>query len=282
MDLFQFFVALSIPFAVVGIGAYFTASQAQDTAFQSYLDGMAKLLMDNDLANSEEGDEVRTLARAQTLTVLASLDPQHKRSVVEFLHSSNLIGAKTPVITLTTADLSDAALTGADLRGADLMGARLPGADLSAAHLEGADLFHADLWEADLFIANLQGADLREARLQGANLAGAYLVDADLERATVTDEQLDAAYSLKGATIPTARSTTNRFSASEFPRMSLLGSSCIWAEFGLEIEVRCHRRVIGCDRPLSLARVVSHGGQLAFEVDMTVHFFRESPKVVLS
>ena len=202
LDLFQFFVALSIPFAVVGIGAYYTSSQAQDTALQSYLDGMAKLVIDNDLANSEEGDEVRTLARAQTLTVLASLDPQHKRSVVEFLSSSNLIGAKTPVIPLTTADLSDAYLTGANLRGADLMGARLPGADLSAAHLEGADLFHADLWEADLFIANLQGADLREARLQGANLAGAYLVDADLERATVTDEQLDAAYSLKGATMP--------------------------------------------------------------------------------
>ena len=207
MDLFQFFVALSIPFAVVGMGAYFTASQAQDTALQSYLDGMAKLLMDNDLANSEEGDEVRTLARAQTLTVLPSLDAEGKRSVVEFLHSSNLIGAKTPVITLTTADLSDADLMDARLAGADLMGARLPGADLVHADLREANLTHADLREADLVAADLSGADLSGALLVAAgeghaDLSRATLTEADLERATVTDEQLDAAWSLRGATMP--------------------------------------------------------------------------------
>jgi len=202
LDLFQFFVALSIPFAVVGIGAYFTSSQAQDTALQSYLDGMAKLVIDNDLANSEEGDEVRTLAQAQTLTVLASLDPQHKRSVVEFLSSSNLIDAKTSVITLTNADLSDANLRFVDLSNANLKDANLTDANLIYAHLSEADLSDAFLMYADLKGADLEGANLKDAKLTDANLAGAYLVDADLERAWVTDEQLDAAYSLEGATMP--------------------------------------------------------------------------------
>ena len=176
MDLLQVFVALSIPFAVVGIGAYFTASQAQDTALQSYLDGMAKLVIDNDLANSKEGDEVRTVAQARTSTVLSSLDPQHKRSVLEFLQSSNLIGASTPVVQLFHADLSDANLIGANLSGADLSGADLRG-------------------------ANLRGVRLNDTRLRDANLFDADLSEANLEHAQVTDEQLAEAKSLKGATM---------------------------------------------------------------------------------
>jgi len=181
LDLFQFFVALSIPFAVVGMGAYFTASQAQDTALQSYLDGMAKLVIDNDLANSKEGDEVRTVAQARTSTVLSSLDPQHKRSVLEFLQSSNLIGASTPVVQLFHADLSDANLIGANLSGANLSGADLSGADLRGA--------------------NLRGVRLNDTRLRDANLFDADLSEANLEHAQVTDEQLAEAKSLKGATM---------------------------------------------------------------------------------
>jgi len=112
------------------MGAYFTASQAQDTALQSYLDGMTKLIMDNNLAYSKEGDEVRTLANARTSTVLESLDPQHKRSVLNFLYSSNLIDAKTPVIKLSSADLE-----GVDLRHDNLRNANLSGASLSYANL---------------------------------------------------------------------------------------------------------------------------------------------------
>ena len=112
------------------MGAYFTASQAQDTALQSYLDGMTKLIMDNNLANSKERDEVRTLANARTSTVLESLDPQHKRSVLNFLYSSNLIDAKTPVIKLSSADLE-----GVDLRHDNLRNANLSGASLSYANL---------------------------------------------------------------------------------------------------------------------------------------------------
>ena len=50
--------------------------RAQDEALQAYLDQMGQLLLDKDrpLRRPEEDCEVRTLARARTLTILARLD----------------------------------------------------------------------------------------------------------------------------------------------------------------------------------------------------------------
>jgi hypothetical protein len=46
---------------------------------------------DNPLRKSKYGDEVRRLARARTLTVLARLSANHKRHVLRFLYVSGLI-----------------------------------------------------------------------------------------------------------------------------------------------------------------------------------------------
>jgi hypothetical protein len=95
---------LIIP-VVLAIGGYlFTRSEnratrvaaeqrAQDEALQAYLDQMGQLLLDKDspLRQSGEGDEVRTLARARTLTVLPRLDGNRKGTVVRFLYESGLI-----------------------------------------------------------------------------------------------------------------------------------------------------------------------------------------------
>jgi uncharacterized protein HemX len=95
---------LIVPLALTGIGIYFTMQQnerqqqiedqrtqeaqkienqraqaeqelahqgAQDAALQAYLDQMSQLMLEGDLRGSEEGSEVRTLARARTRTVLA-------------------------------------------------------------------------------------------------------------------------------------------------------------------------------------------------------------------
>jgi len=120
--------------------------RAQDEALQAYLDQMGTLLLEKDLRKSERGSEVRTLARARTLTVLERLDPSRKAAVVRFLDEAELVTEEHeggPVIALTGADLSDANLKGADLAGADLRtadldGPKLSGADLSAANLKGA------------------------------------------------------------------------------------------------------------------------------------------------
>src|SRR3712207_396996 len=49
--------------------------RSQDDILQAYLDQMGQLLLDKDrpLRQSKQGDEVRTLARARTLTTLARL-----------------------------------------------------------------------------------------------------------------------------------------------------------------------------------------------------------------
>src|SRR5215208_336721 len=64
--------------------------RAQDEALQAYLDQMGQLLLDKDrpLRQSAENSEVRTLARARTLTVLARLKGKRKNAVMQFLYES--------------------------------------------------------------------------------------------------------------------------------------------------------------------------------------------------
>src|SRR5215203_3260825 len=52
--------------------------RAQDEALQAYLDQMSGLLLEKDLRSSGVNSELRTLARARTLTVLGRLDSDHK------------------------------------------------------------------------------------------------------------------------------------------------------------------------------------------------------------
>ena len=65
--------------------------RAQGEALQAYLDKMGSLLLEKDLRASEEDSEVRTLARARTLTVLERMDPSRKRAVMQFLVKAELI-----------------------------------------------------------------------------------------------------------------------------------------------------------------------------------------------
>src|SRR5215203_5955705 len=205
----------------------------QDAALQAYLDQMAQLMLLDEadeakpkpLRKSEDGDEVRILARTRTLTVLRRLDSGRKRSVLDFLYEARLIQKPQPIIQLgspdqeyNVADLSGAELRGAVLRNAALSGTH-NGANLSRAELRDADLSLADLSNVTLRDANLSGADLQNANLSGANLfnanlVGAYLPEATLEYAElryanvegareVNAEQLEEqSSSLEGATMP--------------------------------------------------------------------------------
>jgi hypothetical protein len=150
--------------------------RAQDEALQAYLDQMSGLLLERDLRASEEDSEVRTLARARTLTVLERLDPSRKTALMQFLVEADLVqrvDGRDPIISLRGADLS--------------------GANLLNANLSEADLFSANLSEADLWNANLRDADLSEADLSGADLINAR---------SWSEKQLRAADSLEGATMP--------------------------------------------------------------------------------
>ena len=184
----------------------------REAALQGYLDNMSELLLEKKLRESGENDEVQTLARVRTLTVLPRLDGRRKASVVQFLYESGLIHKDKKIVDLKGADLMEAYVVGATLVGADLRGANLyratlaftnlRGANLSGDYMEGANLSFTNLRGANLSIALMERAWLKSADLSGTNMGGANLSGADLGGAKVTTEQLDQASSLKGATMP--------------------------------------------------------------------------------
>ncbi len=214
---------LIIPLALAIIAILFNRSERkneqriasdnqQETALQEYIKEMSELLLHEKLRESQPGDEVRTIARVRTLTVLPRLDANRidanrKGSVLQFLYESDLIERNKHIIDLSGADLRYADLRYFDLIGANLSGAILSEANLCGAKLNGINLSVANLNEAYLGSVNLSGAYLDgayliRADLSGADISGADLSGAMLYKATVITEQLDQAKSLKGATMP--------------------------------------------------------------------------------
>jgi len=170
-----------IPLAVAGFGIIQFASQqraedqrAQQSTLQAYFDQMSHLLLEKDLRNSEADNDVRTLARARTLTVLETLDSDRKGRLVQFLYEAGLINKEKPIIDLTGANAAEANLSGAVLNGADLSGADLSGAELSGAQLIEAKLGcdPPAIWSPrnSKSCTDLSDADLSDAILNGANL----------------------------------------------------------------------------------------------------------------
>jgi hypothetical protein len=175
----QLLGALAIPLVLAIAGFWFTTQQeahqekieglraksekkieeqrAQDAALQAYLDQMGTLLLTEELRKSEGDSEVRTLARARTLTALGRLDPSRKTAVMEFLVEAELvqkIEGREPIISLN----------GAALSGANLDNANLSGANLSEAYLCGARLNGVMPWLSLQNLTNLSYADLRAAQ----------------------------------------------------------------------------------------------------------------------
>src|SRR5215212_9762168 len=214
-DWLQLLSALAIPIVLTAAGFWFTSQQArhqqhiekqraeaeqkleeqraQDTALQAYLDQMGALMLNENLRDSEEDSEARTLARARTFTVLGRLDPERKRSAVQFLYESSLIHKEDPIV-----DLSNADLRSVDLRLKDLSEADLSEADLSNADLSHANLSHANLNSAILSDADLTGATLTVAYLNRSNLSNAILMGADLSYADLSHANISGA-ALSGA-----------------------------------------------------------------------------------
>ncbi len=214
----------------------------REAALKEYYNTMSELLLHENLRTSQEGAEVRNIARVWTLTVLPRLDKFRKAYVLQFLNESGLIHKDKKFIDLNGADLREAELFGLDLNEVDLseaqllranlrkaglseaklikaflseaklggavmigaivIGANLTGADLSGAIMMSASLINANLSGADLSGADLTGVNLSRADLTGADLTGADLHHANLREAKVTFEQLDKAWSLEDATLP--------------------------------------------------------------------------------
>ena len=151
--------------------------QQQQTTLETYLDRMSELLFTNHLNATQPEDEVRSVARARTLTALQNLNGERKGILMQFLYESGLIRnpqpadkVQNPIIDLSGADLGDAMLSGVNFSNADLSNVDLSGADLG-----GAILSNANLNRANLYRANLSNAGLSEANLTFADLIAVVL-----------------------------------------------------------------------------------------------------------
>ena len=204
-----------IPIAIAGGSLFFSwqqnATNAQiakdqqhEATFKTYVDDIKDLLLNRNLIDSKPTDEVRTIARTETLLALRQLDSLRNDFLLQFLRDAHLVGnteqSGNDIISFVSADLrndhlEDANLKGIDLRGADLGGQY--GTFLTGADLTGADLARADLTGAHLGNANLTGTDLSSADLKGIDLN-----KANLRGAKVTQLQLSQAESLQEAIMP--------------------------------------------------------------------------------
>jgi hypothetical protein len=170
----------------------FEKQRVQADALTDYFVQMGQSLLNKDRAVWTP--RMIAAAETQTRTVLARLDGENKRPVLQFLYDSVLIKKDDQIINLFKARLNEA----------DLIDAYLREVDLSNAVLREANLRDANLKEANLHHANLKGANLTEADLTEADLTEADLSGADLRNALGwTCDQLLSARSLKGATMPT-------------------------------------------------------------------------------
>jgi hypothetical protein len=203
ITLWDWLELLIVPAVIAAGGLWFNQQQrereletadrrARDEALEAYLNQMGQLLLSDAWIKGEGEDRIRALARAHTLTALAragadlrGVAPERKRSIVRFLLETELLKNKQGL------------LSNSDLGGANLFGLPMEDISLYLAYLRDAVLAHSDLRNTDLQRADLTGADLREADLTEAVLDGA-----NLNKALVADAQLDAARSLKGATMP--------------------------------------------------------------------------------
>jgi uncharacterized protein YjbI with pentapeptide repeats len=180
-----------------------------DATLEAYFDRMTALLLDEGLRDSEEGDEVRTIARTRTLTVLRRLDASHNEQVLGFLKGMGLIFAESS-IDLLYSDIKEADLKGivnlvdGNMRNANLKGVDLAGADLRMADLRGANLQEAFLIEANLQLAVLLDSDLRCTLLIRANMQGALLRNSNLQGASLLQADLRGA-DLRNADLRRAR-----------------------------------------------------------------------------
>jgi len=158
--------------------------QQRQATLVTYLDNMRDLLLNRGLLASKSNDEIRVIARTETLSAMRQLDGKRNSFLLQFLQDAHLIG-------LGSSNIVN--FYGADLRGADLRGADLHFALLLHVTLRGANLYGADLDRADLSNADLYHADLSGAILSGANLSNVQ---------NLTQQQLDQVYSCTGTTLP--------------------------------------------------------------------------------
>ena len=174
--------------------------QQWQRTFESYIDRMTSLILDNALLESADSSEVKGIARTRTMAALRSLNGFWRGEIVRFLLDAHVLqGSKDTepkeangaeptdenVIRLSGANLREAELNKVWLRNTCLRESDFTGATLVAANVIDAELVLADFGGATLRGTNFFKSDMRSARFIGADLRGAQLQFANLTAAVM-------------------------------------------------------------------------------------------------
>ncbi|NEQ43676.1 MAG: pentapeptide repeat-containing protein [Leptolyngbya sp. SIOISBB] len=166
----------------------------------AYIDSMTNLLLQSSNADPEIQQRIQDLLRAETLTVLRTLNGDRKAIVVRLLYEQDLLFVDTAEpdraflastdlrrinlnstwlyqIDMRRAILNESILENTNFSEAKLDGAVLIGANLSGSTLIGASFTEADLTESNFTHATLIQADFSEAVLDQATFQGASYTD---------------------------------------------------------------------------------------------------------
>ena len=176
-------IAAIFGFAAQGAGTRAQANRelqddrAKEETLRSYLDRIAELVLEKNLADSDTDSPERAIALARTHNALTTLDGPRKGLLIRFLKASQLIQNGSTIIPLSLADLTDSDLSGADLRACDF---------------SGANLRDTDLYNADLRGCNFENCVLTNGQLaQCAELVGATLPNGDFATAETLQQLQD-------------------------------------------------------------------------------------------
>lgn len=198
---------LIVPMALA-VGAYILnraerASEQQiardrmlESALQDYLDKMTELLLKENLRDSQNDDEARSIARSRTLTALRILDNSRKGVLLRFLHESGLISQK-PVIKLKGADLTDIDLKKANLSDANISRSTITSGNLEQARLIEADFSYCRIEKALFVRSSLLGANLTLTKGDGANFTRSTLANANFDSSSLKKASFVSAHGIK-------------------------------------------------------------------------------------
>ncbi len=168
--------------------------KARKEELQNYFDRMTNLLLKHQLRVSAEDSEIRTIARALTLSVAPELSENQKSQLLLFLYDAGLIFRFSSIIGLEKIDLQNLTIQPkTDLRRISICEANLQGCNFEDVNLYYADFKSSKLQNANFAGAILMQASLRNAALTSATLKGASLKDADLRWANLKDANLEDA-----------------------------------------------------------------------------------------
>jgi ABC-2 type transport system permease protein len=143
-------------------------------------------------------DTIRATTTALTQKLLLQLNPEHKVTLLRYLHERKLIDDDFHVVNLQGADFHGCNLVGIDLSDTEMSGANFSNADMRNVKLTSSTLISVNFNDTDLTGADMRDTDWLNADINNANLAGADLAGS----LGKSSKQLLPARSLAGARLP--------------------------------------------------------------------------------